>query len=532
VRALGTALGRRAAVALIALAACGSPKATETAGPAATDEDGDGFSSPEDCDDANPDVHPDAVEACTGVDDNCDGILAPLETVDWDLDGVLACVDCNDADATLSGPNVYFLDFDGDGYGDPDASVQTCGQQAGYVTDATDCDDQAPLAHTSETFYADLDGDGYGDPEDSLRSCGRPTGYVSDATDCDDSDDEAFPGQIWYLDLDEDGFGTPDVWVEICERPGGSWTHDATDCDDLDPYAFPGATWYPDEDGDGFGAEGTPVGQCTRPEGYGAGYEDCDDADPTVFPGQLWALDGDGDGFGAISSVVESCGSPGAEWIEDATDCNDSDSGVNPAAEETCDGMDTDCDGALPADEEDADGDGYSTCEGDEDDSDPTVYPIIYEFSGILTSVAESTLIGWELCYVDYYSNYGTSFSTISASCSKARWLVGCRQTGTTTLITAANAPATDVQYYTGTSNTGHEANGVEWYWDGTYSVGYVEPGDGMSRSSCDVASGSYPDRRLCWHASSDQIQGGYRCGTATGLNSSSSYERVIFQAD
>ena len=38
-----------------------------------TDADSDGYPSDVDCDDTDPDVHPDADELCNGVDDNCDG---------------------------------------------------------------------------------------------------------------------------------------------------------------------------------------------------------------------------------------------------------------------------------------------------------------------------------------------------------------------------------------------------------------------------------------------------------------------------
>ena len=77
--------------------------------------------------------------------------------------------------------------------------------------------------------------------------------------------------------------------------------------------------------------------------------------------------------------------------------------------------------------------------------------------------------------------------------------------------------------------NVGHEANGVEWYYDDSYSWGYVEPGDDMTRNTCDTGSGSYPEHRLCFHTGAGNINGGYRCGTTTGLNSSTSWERVLY---
>ncbi len=42
---------------------------------APADIDGDGFFSDVDCDDNNPDVNPDALEICDGIDNNCDGLI-------------------------------------------------------------------------------------------------------------------------------------------------------------------------------------------------------------------------------------------------------------------------------------------------------------------------------------------------------------------------------------------------------------------------------------------------------------------------
>lgn len=54
-----------------------------------------------DCDDNDPDVHPGALEACNGMDDNCDGTIPEAETLDEDGDGFVRCRDCDDQDETV-----------------------------------------------------------------------------------------------------------------------------------------------------------------------------------------------------------------------------------------------------------------------------------------------------------------------------------------------------------------------------------------------------------------------------------------------
>ena len=65
-----------------------------------------------------------------------------------------------------------------------------------------------------------------------------------------------------------------------------------------------------------------------------------DDASPT---GQsTWYLDADGDSFGSASTTVACAG---AGLVATSTDCDDTSATVNPAATETCNDLDDDCDG-------------------------------------------------------------------------------------------------------------------------------------------------------------------------------------------
>ncbi len=357
-----------------------------------------------DCDDAHAEASPDGTEVCDGLDNDCDGAT-------------------DDADDDVADPETWWSDADGDGYGDPDATVAACEQPSTAVDNSEDCDDTDATVSPDTVWYLDADGDGHGTSDVTTTACEQPARYTDTATDCDDLDASSFPGGIevcdgadndcdtafdegasdastWYADTDADGYGDASSTTDACDAPSGH-VADSSDCDDGDGAVNPSAaeicdgddedcdglvddddpdltdagTWYDDADGDGYGDAGSPASACDQPSNTVADATDCDDTDAALNPDTSWYLDHDGDGYGDPSLGTTSCEQPSALYVLDDQDCDDGDSSVHPGAALLCDGGDGDCDGAV---DNDLDGDGFpdSACGGSDcDDTDASIFP-------------------------------------------------------------------------------------------------------------------------------------------------------------
>ncbi len=316
-------------------------------------EIGDGWvDNAEDCDDDDDSVHPLGVEVCNEQDDDCDGVV--------------------DEDVT----SLWFLDLDGDGYGQVGGTTEACARPTGYAASAGDCDDALSTvfpgavevcndvddncdgvvdeadAVDAPTWFGDRDSDGFGDPAVSVAACAQPPGFVAQNTDCDDGDAAVSP-----------------IAAELCNSKDD-------DCDSVvdESDAVDAPTWYADLDGDGFGWAAAPTRSCTQPSSSVSNASDCDDTASAVFPGASercngvdddcdstvdeadavdatrWYTDSDRDGYGDPLTGAAACSAP-AGTVADNTDCDDTQSSVNPGESEVCNGVDDDCDGRTDDDD-------------------------------------------------------------------------------------------------------------------------------------------------------------------------------------
>ena len=110
-------------------------------------------------------------------------IFNVITPIDNDNDGYSSTDDCNDNDPSVHEPILYYVDTDKDGFGS-NVTVWLCSSVApeGYATNNSDCDD-------NKILYADNDGDGLGSGDPV--ACG-----VENNDDCDDSNPIALTASI------------------------------------------------------------------------------------------------------------------------------------------------------------------------------------------------------------------------------------------------------------------------------------------------------------------------------------------------
>jgi len=420
----------------------------------------------DDCDDTEPLISPGATEVCDEVDNDCDG---RIDDDDVGLDTSTASTWYDDADGDGYGDPLYTQlacdqplgavsnseDCDDSDSGTSPAASEICDEIDNDCDGSIDDDDSSVSASSQSQWYMDADGDTYGDPANAESACDQPAGYVASNEDCDDDDASISPDATetcdevdnncdgrtddddpalsltstytWYNDWDGDGYGDSSSTAQACEEPSGYVSND-DDCDDTEPLISPGATetcdgadndcdgrvddddvgvdtstgdwFYADDDGDGYGDSSNTTQACDVPSGYVVNDDDCDDTDSAVSPdtpeicngsdddcdglvdsddtdvdpssGDTWYADDDGDGYGDERDSQTSCDQP-TGYVEDDSDCDDNDSAINPDGSEVCDGSDNDCDGLTDSEDGDvdttagstyyidADGDGFGT---------------------------------------------------------------------------------------------------------------------------------------------------------------------------
>jgi hypothetical protein len=246
----------------------------------------------------------------------------------------------------------------------------------------------------------------------------------------------------YFADVDLDTYGGASLGL-FCAQPNGSVAIGG-DCNDASAAINPGATEVCDandidEDCDGL----------------------ADDADPSATGKTAWYPDTDLDTYGSSSATAtQACNAPSGS-VSSSTDCNDNDASVNPGiAQDLCNGVDNDCDGATDEDATfsnyyvDADGDGFgaglatSSCSaiagsvlvtGDCAPTNPAIFPGATEVCNGIDDDCDLTIDNG-LSFISYFTdsdgdgygtgtvqslcaNPGAGFATQTGDCDDARAL-------------------------------------------------------------------------------------------------------------
>ena len=324
-------------------------------------------------------------EICNGQDDNCNGAV--------DEPGAASCT-------------TFFADSDGDGFGSGSGKCLCAATSLYAAVSGTDCNDSAKTLHpgameSCDGIDNDCDGvtdngcDSDGDGWCAGEVIGLPTACTKGGGDCVDSDSGIHPGAAESCNGIDDN----------CD--GSTDEGNASGC----------TTFFTDSDGDGFGS-GSGVCACSASGDVTSASGDCDDGSSGIHPGgaeicngkdddcdgvtdgidaggcTVFFSDADGDGFGKGSGKCL-CGAIGSFTATKSGDCDDGVFSISPAATESCNGVDDNCDGET--DEglllllyADGDGDGFGSgtskfacggesgwakVSGDCNDKDASVYP-------------------------------------------------------------------------------------------------------------------------------------------------------------
>ncbi len=203
-------------------------------------------------------------------------------------------------------PTTWYLDFDGDTFGNGLEDSLSCTQPVNFVSNNIDCNDALTAINPAAQEICD--------------------GGIDN--DCDGLADNADPSVIgqgtYYSDLDGDGFGAGAA-ILSCTAPANSSVNNL-DCNDANNLINPNATEI-----------------CSN-----LVDDNCNGQTDEGCSSNTYYRDFDMDTYGdATQSISSSNPVPPAGYVSNANDCNDNNNAIHPGATELCNNIDDNCNGNI-----------------------------------------------------------------------------------------------------------------------------------------------------------------------------------------
>ena len=237
--------------------------------------------------------------------------------------------DCDDSDATVWQMMSCLVDNDHDWFGDGSTPILLCvgynpplNYCPDYGTNNSDCNDNNPLFYEKRVFYIDLDGDGYDNGTDTIcygydNLPVAPSGYslTSFGPDCNDNAFWEWQTAYVYLDVDGDGYtnGQTTACYGYSLAPPYSWTSLGQDCNDFDMDSWVTGSLFIDLDQDGYDNGIDTICYGYLPQGYSSttNGRDCNDNNSAIWQKTVFYIDSDSDGYdNGMDSVCSGATAP------------------------------------------------------------------------------------------------------------------------------------------------------------------------------------------------------------------------------
>jgi len=161
-----------------------------------------------DCNDINNRIYTRARESCDGIDNDCDGATDSADPDLLPIQNTIGRGVCAEAGVEVTCPDgEWVLNY---------STVPLTYEAEETSCDGLDNDCDGVVDQMAPVWYLDFDGDGFGDLNTPQQSCLQPANYVSNSNDCDDQNPFNSPKGIERCDGEDNNCDNHTDEDDVC----------------------------------------------------------------------------------------------------------------------------------------------------------------------------------------------------------------------------------------------------------------------------------------------------------------------------